>query len=180
MWVRPGWQSVTSWHLCLLKGRDAVCTTAVCTKDSNWTRSPCFLGRGTTHMELITIWHSIIPYCSDIQATSQDSSVHTDLTWRHQRLCILGLYRHYRNAVLLLLLFKGLTFTSQCLFLLQLNNSFMYACSRRPLSMDGNAIAMTRHRTVRCSDERPILCCYNSLSSASNIISIMETHSSSA
>ena len=41
-----------------------------------------------------------MPYCSDIQATSQDSSVHTDLTWRHQRLCILGLYRRYRNAVL--------------------------------------------------------------------------------
>ena len=55
-------------------------------------------------MELITIWHSIMPYCSDIQATSQDSSVHKDLTWRHQRLCILGLYRRYRNAVLLLLL----------------------------------------------------------------------------
>ena len=50
---------------------------------------------------LITIWHSIMPYCSDIQATSQDSSVHTDLTWRHQCLCILGLYRRYRNAVLL-------------------------------------------------------------------------------
>ena len=28
-------------------------------------------------------------------------SVHTDLTWRHQCLCILGLYRRYRNAVLL-------------------------------------------------------------------------------
>ena len=41
---------------------------------------------------------------SDIQATSQDSSVHTDLNWCQQRLCILGLYRRYRNAVLLLLL----------------------------------------------------------------------------
>ena len=60
----------------------------------------------STQMWLTAIGNTSCGNCIMVnyQATSQDPSVHTDLTWRHQRLCILGLYRRYRNAVLLLLL----------------------------------------------------------------------------
>ena len=80
-------------------------------KNAYWVRASVFFGRGSAHLELTTIRRQILPYCGHLQTTPQDPSFQTVLTWRHQRLCIFGLYGAIQMLLLLLLL--GLLRVSQ-------------------------------------------------------------------
>jgi len=61
-------------------------------ENANWVRASVFFDRGSAHLELTTVRRQILPYCGHLQMTPQDPSVQIVLTWRHQRLCIYGLY----------------------------------------------------------------------------------------